>query len=191
MCGQYYQSGINYSAIKSWCTLSDDRGKFDYNYDALDVLIDPTYPGEGHINVYRHPYDEIKSVEYDAAYLGTGSLTYYDNDGSEHTIASGNSISREQYEKVRNEQLHYTRLTIDKKSTGTSDTQTIYVVTENIINNGTPYAKGQDISEKDYKALTASNKDKVDVLTFTKGDNSAVLYSQYKVERLVRRDPLS
>ena len=178
--GQYYQSGENYGAIKSWCALSDDRGKFDYNYDALDVLIDPTYPGEGHIDVYQHPYDEIKSVEYDAAYLGTGSLTYYDNDGSEHTIASGNSISREQYEKVRNEQLHYTRLTIDKASAGSPDTQIVYVVTENIINNGTPYAKGQDISEKDYKALTTLNKDKVDVLTFTKGDNSAVLYYCYE-----------
>ncbi len=178
--GQYYQKGENYSAIKSWCALPDARNNFGYNYDALDVLVDPTYPGEGHIDVYAHPYDEIKSVEYNAAYMGEGTLTYYDNDNTMHTISNGGTINREKYEKVKNEQLHYTRLSIDKKGADTSDTQTIYVVTDNIINNGTPYAKGQDISEKDYKALTALNKQKVDVLTFPKGDKATIVYYCYE-----------
>ena len=153
--GQYFQSGKNYGAIKSWCSLTDDRNKFDFNYDAFDVLVDPAYPGEGHTNVYAHPYDEVKPVEYEAVYNGANTLTYYDNDNtSPLTISTGGSISREAYEKVRNDQLHYTRLSVDAGN----DTQTFYIVKETMIANGTPYAQGQDISEKDYNALSEANK---------------------------------
>ena len=167
--GQYYQKNINYGALKSWCELSESRNKFEFNYDALDVLIDPEYHGEGYTETYyKSPYSDIKSVEYVAAYLGTGSLTYYDNDNTEHTIASGGTIEREDYENVRNDQMHYTRLQLDQATATGDNTQTFYIVTENIINNGTPYAKGQDISEKDYNSLTAENKAKVNEETFTK-----------------------
>ena len=37
--GQYFVNGTNYSALKSWCTLSESRNKFEYNYDAFDVLV--------------------------------------------------------------------------------------------------------------------------------------------------------
>ena len=43
--GQYFRRGINYSALKSWCSLTDDRDKFDFNYDAFDVLAATTYSG--------------------------------------------------------------------------------------------------------------------------------------------------
>jgi hypothetical protein len=167
--GQYYQKNINYGALKSWCVLSESRNNFEFNYDALDVLIDPEYHGEGYTETYyKSPYSDIKSVEYVAAYLGTGSLTYYDNYNNEHTIASGGTIEREDYENVRNDQMHYTRLQLDQATATGDNTQTFYIVTENIINNGTPYAKGQDISEKDYNSLTDGNKNKVKVVTFTK-----------------------
>ncbi len=167
--GQYYQKNINYGALKSWCVLSESRNNFEFNYDALDVLIDPEYHGEGYTETYyKSPYSDIKSVEYVAAYLGTGSLTYYDNYNNEHTIASGGTIEREDYENVRNDQMHYTRLQLDQATATGDNTQTFYIVTENIINNGTPYAKGQDISEKDYNSLTDGNKNKVKVETFTK-----------------------
>ena len=163
--GQYFEKGVNYNALKSWCELTESRDKFQYNYDALDVLIDPEYHGEGYTSTYyKSPYSDVKSVEYDAVNTGIAAITYYDNDGTEHSLGAGESISREAYEKVRNDQLHYTRIQIDKGS----DTQTVYIVTENIINNGTPYAKGQDISEKDYKSLSAVNKQKVNTVTFEK-----------------------
>ena len=174
--GQYYDATKNYSAIKSWSTLTDDRTKFDFNYDAFDVLVAPTYPGEGNTDVYAHPYDEEQSVEYEAVYNGVGSLTYYDNDNTSHAISSGNSITREAYEKVRNDQLHYTRIAVDAGS----DTQTVYIVTENIINKGTPYAKGQDISLKDYNSLTDANKAKVDVVNIQKEASASVKYYCYE-----------
>jgi hypothetical protein len=178
--GQYFQKGINYAALKAWCDLTESRNKFDYNYDALDVLIDPLYHGEGYTDTYyKSPYSDIKSVEYEAVYTGTGTLTYYDNKGTEHTIASGKSISREEYEEVRNDQMHYTRLQVDAAGAGDSK-QTFYIVTENIINNGTPYAKGQDISERDYNSLTDENKAKVRIEDFEKGDDVVIKYYCYE-----------
>ena len=175
--GQYYEAGENYSAIKSWCTLTDARDKFNYNYDALDLLVDPLYRGEAYIeDSYHSPYSDVKSVEYEAVYGGAGTLTYFDVSGAKHTIASGNSIPREEYEQVRNDQMHYTRVQVEA---GTDD-QTVYIVMDNIINNGTPYAKGQDISEKDYKSLSTINKEKVNIVTFKKGSTASVKYYCYE-----------
>jgi hypothetical protein len=175
--GQYFESGINYGALKSWSSLSESRNKFEFNYDAFDVLIDPAYHGEGYTETYyKSPYSDVKSVEYDAYYNGTGTLTYYDNDNTEHTISSGNSIDREAYEKVRNDQMHYTRLSVDAGS----DNQTFYIINETIIDKGTPYAQGQDISEKDYNALSDVNKSKVDVVNIQKEGSAAVKHYCYE-----------
>ena len=44
--GNYYQAGKSYRAINAWCSMSaDDRKNFCYNYDGLDLLIDPSYGG--------------------------------------------------------------------------------------------------------------------------------------------------
>ena len=175
--GQYYDDTKNYSAISSWSTLTDDRSKFSFNYDALDVLVDKDYHGEGYIeDYYRSPYSDIKSVEYDAYYNGTGTLTYYDNDNTVHTISAGGHISREEYERVRNDQLHYTRLSVDAGS----DQQTFYIVKQTMIDNGNPYAKGQDISEKDWKALSAANREKVAIVNIQKENSASVKYYCYE-----------
>ena len=175
--GQYFEAGENYGAIKSWCSLTDARNNFDYNYDALDLLVDPQYHGEGYTDTYyKSPYSDIKSVEYEAVNTTNGTLTYFDIDNTKHTIPSGASISREDYEKVRNDQLHYTRVQVDAGS----DMQTVYIVNETMVDNGTPYAKGQDISEKDYKSLTDAEKAKVDVVTFQKSSAATVKYYCYE-----------
>ena len=158
--GQYFQSGINYGVLKSWSELTDSRNKFQYNYDALDVLIDSDYHGEGYTHTYyKSPYSDVKSVEYDAAYTGgtdgTQTLTYTDGENTSHTLHKGDVISSHDYENyIPNEQLHYTRIQVEKGN----DTQTVYIVKQNIINNGEPYAKGQDISEKDFNSLTSDNQ---------------------------------
>ena len=42
--GNYYESGKNYRALEAWSSMSAiDRDKFTFNYDALDLLIDPTF----------------------------------------------------------------------------------------------------------------------------------------------------
>ena len=175
--GQYFQAGQNYGAIKSWCSLTDARNNFGYNYDALDVLVDSQYHGEGYTETYyKSPYSDIKPVEYRAFNTGLSTLTYYDNNGTQHTLAAGESIDRVDYENVRNDQLHYTRLAVEAGS----DSQTFYIVKETMINKGTPYAQGQDISEKDYNSLTDANKEKVAQVTIQKSGTAAVHYYCYE-----------
>lgn len=175
--GQYFEAGENFSAIKSWCSLTDTRHHFNFNYDAFDVLVDPDYHGEGYTSTYyRSPYSDVKPVEYEAAYDGTDPLTYYDNDGTSHTVSSGAAIDREAYEKVRNDQLHYTKIQVDKGA----DTQTVYIAKENMLSNGTPYAKGQELSEKDYRALSDANKAKVDIVELQKETVATVKYYCYE-----------
>ena len=158
--GQYFKAGENYSALKAWCSLTESRDMFKFNYDAFDVLIDPTYPGEGHTSVYHHPYDETKPVEYVAVYslpLGDEGYKYQDNDGVWHTISTdaGRTLSSEDYENILNEKLHYTRLSI------ASGGQDVYIAKENFIDHGTPYAKGQDLTKKEYDNLSEGNVSKV------------------------------
>ena len=155
--GQYFKAGENYSALKAWCSLTESRDKFKFNYDAFDVLIDPTYPGEGHTSVYHDPYDETKPVEYVAVYSGTLPYPYVDNDGNNHTISTDaqRTLSNEDYENILNEKLHYTRLSI------AAGGQDVYIVKENFIDHGTPYAKGQDLTKKEFDNLSEGNVGKV------------------------------
>ena len=177
--GQYFQTTQNYGAIKSWCSLTDARNHFDYNYDALDVLVDKDYHGEGNIaTYYKSPYSDVKSVEYRAFNTRSSSITYSDNDGTEHELAAGGSIGREDYEKVRNDQLHYTRLSVDAGST--SDKQKFYIIRENIIDKGTPYAKGQDISERDFNDLTTANQEKVAQVEIQRQSTASAHYYCYE-----------
>ena len=177
--GQYFEKETNYSALKSWCSLTDDRDKFVFNYDAFDLLVDPTYPGEGYMSVYDWPntklYSATKPVEYMAVYTGTGTLNYEDEDGTPHSISSGQQISREDFEKIMNAQRHYTRIEVEAGG------QNVYIVKENFYDGGTPFAKGQDISEKDYNTLRNENKAKVDVKHIpNNGTQTAVKYYCYE-----------
>ena len=155
--GQYFEHGINYSALKSWCSLTDDRERFDFNYDAFDVLVDPTYSGEDRTEaVYKSPYSDEKEVEYNAANTGTATITYQLNDGTEKTLAPGETITREEFENVRNDQRHYTRVTV---KAGGGD---VYIAKTSFYDSGTPYGKGQDLTENEYNSLSEANKAKVE-----------------------------
>ena len=57
--GNYYETGKNYRALEAFSSMSEtDRNKFTFNYDALDLLIDPTYSGtEGQ----KYQYDGYSS----------------------------------------------------------------------------------------------------------------------------------
>ena len=85
--GTYFETGKAYSAIESWCSMSAaDRANFVYNYDALDLLVDPTYDGRLESNYgFKPQYDgyaprttegTIKAVE-----AGTGTASAQ-HDGS-------------------------------------------------------------------------------------------------------------
>ena len=161
--GQYFEKDQNYSAIKAWCSLTDDRDKFEFNYDALDLLVDHTYPGEGSIEtVYHVPYSDEKPVEYKAAYTGEGTLNYRYEEGGSGSVSSGGTIDRKEFERIKNEQRHYTRITVSNNPVEVGDEtkygQWVYISTSNFYDHGTPYAKGQDLTADEYNSLDAANK---------------------------------
>ena len=63
--GNYYESGINYRGLEAWSSMDEkDRAKFTFNYDALDLLIDPDYSGrEGEKYQYDGNYTTAAGVE--------------------------------------------------------------------------------------------------------------------------------
>ncbi len=67
--GNYYEPGHNYRAKDVWSSMSDeDRSYFTFNYDALDLLIDPSYgvyyTTEDNKQI-RHEQKEGKKYQYD------------------------------------------------------------------------------------------------------------------------------
>jgi len=170
--GTYFDASINYPALKSWCALPGDRTNFAFNYDAFDVLVDPAYHGEGTMaTYYKSPYSDQKSVDYRAYYTGTGTPPV--------SLDADGAISRDQYEQLTNEQLHYTNVTLAPNQ------EKLYIAKEDFIEAGTPYSKGQDISDKDFSTITsASNLAKIKTInvkplteTFT---STQTMYYKYE-----------
>ena len=64
--GNYYEKDKNYRGLEVWCSMKkEDREKFEFNYDAFDVLIDPRYGRNEEGTSVIHP--EGQKYEYDAA----------------------------------------------------------------------------------------------------------------------------
>ena len=62
--GDYYETTKNYRGLEAWSSMSEsDRANFTFNYDALDLLIDPNYSwNEAHSSII-HP--EGQKYQYD------------------------------------------------------------------------------------------------------------------------------
>ena len=155
--GDYYDNTKNYRALTAWSSMSDaDRANFTYNYDALDLLIDPTYGKvEGHKYQYDgyDSYDEDnkdkmiysleKPVDYTAVYHGAADPTY--------NLVDGQEYSRTEYEALPNEQRHYAPI-------GVSAAGDYYVVKKFFIVGETPYPVGTVISNNTYTSLDDETK---------------------------------
>ncbi len=173
--GNYYETGKNYRALAAFTSMSEsDRDKFTFNYDALDLLIDPTY---GRAEGVKYQYDSSAAtlegaqankatyslatpIDYSATYKGDDSFTYLADDETNKTATTGTELSRTEYERLPNERYHYAPITVG--STGT-----YYVVKKTIVLGDTPYAAGQVISTETYNGLSASDREKVESLNFT------------------------
>ena len=178
--GNYYESGINYRGLEAWSSMDEkDRAQFTFNYDALDLLIDPTFPkAEGEKYQYdsaagtlagaeANPagYSLEKPVDYTATYNGDGiNLTTYSlsainvkrgnvENYSTTTIQSGDELSRTVFEGLPNEQRHYTPLTVTSADVAGGKTCTFYVVKTPLLIGPTPYTTGNLISKDDFESL--------------------------------------
>ena len=171
--GNYYEVGHNYRGLAAFSSLSDtDRQKFTFNYDALDLLIDPTYSkAEGVKYQYdsaagtlagadanRAHYSLQSPIDYSATYKGDSELAYIDDNNTGQTATYGTELTRTEYERLPNEQFYWAPITVSN----TSDTY--YVVKETIVLGDTPYAAGQVITKDTYDGLSGDvdNEDTTD-----------------------------
>ena len=165
--GKVYEPGKAYRAIDAWCSMSEaDRQNFTFNYDALDLLVDPAYGGAyGRKTQYDGPndpriYSVQTPVDYKAEYIGTEPLSYTAKDGTLVSITYGDILTRQQYESIPNERYHYSPVAI----TAPGD---YYVVKNAFIRGDMPYTVGEVISADLYGSLNETQQSNIDVLTFT------------------------
>ena len=188
--GKTYTPNMSYQVLDAWSSMSTaDRQNFRFNYDAFDLLIDPTYgggygykpqydgyaPGSSKDDVEAGTaaaqYDNVTplsptvyspttAVNYTAVYGGTSPLTYHDASNQLVTIAVGDTLSNEEFEAIPNERHHYSTITVTSPGL-------YYVVREPFIRGDLPYTVGEVITKAQYDALDdAQQKPKVDKLYF-------------------------
>ena len=188
--GNYFVSGQNYRGLEAWSSLTAaDHTMFDYNYDALDVLIDPKYSGrEGQKYQYDGNYtseeqvrDETngnkagysvpQSVDYTASYnsttklnLGTGNNITVKRNGtttSTSELQKDDELERDVYEALPNEQRHYAPIAVK------AGTATYYVVNTAFQIGSTPYAVGETISGESFNGLPSAEQGNITTLSIT------------------------
>ena len=162
--GQRFDEGTNYGAIEAWCSLpSADRDNFNYNYDALDLLVNSDYlkvntdvtsmpDHNSTVTTYKEPYTDTVPVEYQAVYEDDTARDIYYNDNSHKSFAkgaTGATIDRAEYETIRNDKKHYTYI---KANAG----ETVYIATANFPYLGVPYGIGQLVDAEVYSHNTGS-----------------------------------
>ena len=186
--GNYYEANKNYRGLEVWSSMSkEDREQFEFNYDALDLLIDPRYGwnAEGTSVIYpegrKYQYDSAagtetaaklnpagyslpKPVDYRATYNGSASSTH-----NGVTLVKDKEYSRTEYESLPNEKRHYTL--IDVKAAGD-----VYVVNTPFQVGNSPYAVGTVISASTYGSLGDSDKANITKLTFTDAQKGKYFY---------------
>ena len=174
--GNYYETTGNYpiqETLNSMTTEDLNKAAFTFNYDALDLLIDPNYSVDNngdiiHLEGKKYQYDgsnytteeQVKdastgnkagysikqSVDYQATYQDNDHpLTYKTDDGGTTTTTDRNVLTRTEYESLINEKRHYTPVTVTEQGT-------YYIVNTGFYYND-PYAVGQTIPEETYNNL--------------------------------------
>ena len=179
--GDYYLASKNYRALSAWSSMSEaDRNNFIFNYDALDLLIDPAYGGtagrkyqyDGKAYDYtvtdgdkaKMIYSLAKPIDYTATYNGTSAMTYTDASSNSHEVAVGAELLRADYETLPNEQRHYSAIKVDQPGE-------YYVVNSDFVHIETPYAVGTVLDSGTYGRLTDTEKQAhVTTLNFTEAD---------------------
>lgn len=199
--GNYYQAGYNYRGLEAWSAMSkNDRQQFTFNYDALDLLIDPSYSKEGDqsegkkyqydsaagnidgANANKAHYSLEQGIDYTATYDGKDDdLTETgagENNGKKYmtsTVVSGGKI----YVGDELTREQYEALPNEQRHYAPiavkSGIDTYYVVNTSFQVGATPYAVGEVISSDTYNSLP--DQSKVTTLKFaTKPDEDKTIY---------------
>ena len=194
--GDYYETTKNYRGLAAWSALSpEDRKKFEFNYDAFDLLIDRQYSRnelekwqydgkdfstEEQAKTNKAGYSLTTPLDYKATFNGIATsatdptltnMTYKDKDKVEHTVNINDELDREVYELLPNEQHHYAAISVNKDEDGL----TYFVVNHAFVRGETPYAVGQVISEEEKSGL-GDDVSNITTLTFTNDDDGKTFY---------------
>ena len=169
--GDYYESGKNYRGLAIWSSMSkDDREKFTFNYDAFDLLIDPTY-GRAVAQKYQYDADVSEAADATAAKdLAEANPAGYSLDkpvdytatynGSDVALIPGKEYTRQEFEALANERRHYSGIVVNDKDA------TYYVVNTSFQIGNTPYAVGSTISSSVYASLGETDQSYITPLKF-------------------------
>lgn len=167
--GSYFEEDVNYAAL-DYCNLPlEERSNFAFNYDALDLLVSDF---NFNLTKYDHPtnerlYSAVQPIDYKASYLGTETYEYtkkelnddgvYEGNVDTAFVAVGNSLSRDEFELILNEQSHYVALEVPNLDS------TYYVVKEEFERANIYYPAGSGIEAHIYNSLTTDQKNRVTV----------------------------
>ncbi|MBO6125150.1 MAG: hypothetical protein J6P55_04735 [Bacteroidaceae bacterium] len=187
--GNYYKKDTNYRGLEAWSSMTEnDRDKFIFNYDALDLLIDPTFEtvstgarSEGHKYQYDGPsytteeqirnastgnkagYSVTQSVDYSATYNGgTGDTTETEGEKTGENYMSTTAITGGKVyvgDELTREQFE--SLPNEQRyyaPVAATTAGTYYVVRTDFQIGSTPYAIGETISAETYTGLPTTEK---------------------------------
>ena len=185
--GNYYSSGYNYRGLEAFSSMKkSDREEFTYNYDALDLLVDPTYGGtEGQ----KYQYDSTAGtlagaganpaqysletpIDYTATYNGSETETY---NGIE--LKKDKEYTRQEYESLPNERRHYAPIMVEQEDV-TNHTKFYVVHKSGLVVGNTPYPIGSVLDPDDYSTSISSY---VTELTFTNAGTYYYCRESYEI----------
>ena len=131
--GDWYESTKNYRGLATWSSMSEtDRASFTFNYDALDLLIDPLY-SKNASGVVIH--EEGEKYQYDGA--GFNSETQARTNKAGYSIATP---------------LDYTA-TYDSDGGNLTLTNSVTVINSTPSQTTTTVKKGDEISRTDFLSI--------------------------------------
>ena len=183
--GSYFEAGKAYRALESFSAMSkEDRDKFDFNYDALDLLVDPTYSGRLEANygdksqydgtLNTKIYSVPQAVDYTAECQIACSYTDENNSTVNYSVNTEPAgwLTREQYEDIPNEKRYYSPVIVTAPGN-------YYVAKKVFMRGDIPYTAGQQIETSVYESLTADQKTNIDVFNFTEEYTSQDAQNNY------------
>ena len=181
--GTAFTGGQNYQAAMYTNLNKRERANFSFNYDGLDILLDPAYAGD--ITVYDHPdttlYSGQHQVDYKVIYTGTNATLYGYGTGFSLSVTNGTTYTREQFEQLANEKSKYVQVNTNTQDWGANATSTaLYIVSEEFGKAGRVYNYGEVISATDFNNLEELDKRYfIDTLTLSHTAGSATYSYRY------------
>ena len=175
--GKEFSSGKSYQAVQYSGLSEGERSNFAFNYDALDIMQDDAFAGN--ITTYdkeNHPlYSAKQYVNYSVIYTGNKS-SLKTKASSTVDVANNSTYDREWYESLLNEKQYYTPISLNFSE---NTTQTVYVVKDEFGQGGRIYPVGTTITASEYALLDRDRQNKVESITFTKGDGGSTVQKFY------------